>query len=77
MTSRSDEIHLRDLFEREVVRKYKKEEARKIILNRRQYLSDNARYINSLESWQRYAKYAPRNEKSTWTMNIQEDDYGD
>lgn len=77
MTSRSDEIHPRDLFECEVVRKYKKEEARKIILNRRQYLSDNARYINSLESQQRYAKYAPRNEKSTWTMNIQEDDYGD
>lgn len=77
MISRSDEIHPIDLFEKEVMKKYGKNEARKIILNRRQYLSDNASYINSLESQQRYAKYAPRNEKSTWTMNIQEDDYAD
>lgn len=77
MISRSDEIHPRDMFEREVMKKYGKNEARKIILDRRQYLSDNASYINSLESQQRYAKYAPRNEKRTWTLNIQEDDYGD
>lgn len=75
MISRSDKIHPRDMFEREVMKKYEKEEARKIILDRRQYLSDNASFINSLESQQRYAKYAPRNEKSTWTLNIQEDDY--
>ena len=77
MISRSDKIHPRDMFEREVIKKYGKNEARKIILDRRQYLSDNASYINSLESQQCYAKYAPRNEKSTWTMNIQEDDYDD
>lgn len=55
MISRSDKIHPRDMFEREVMKKYEKEEARKIILDRRQYLSDNASYINSLESQQRYA----------------------
>lgn len=50
MISRSDKIHPRDMFEREVMKKYGKNEARKIILDRRQYLSDNASYINGLES---------------------------
>lgn len=70
-------ICARDSFEKYILQTQPKETAIKIIVARRKYNRENAEYTNSLIKEQYIGRYSCKNEKTSCTLNILEDDYED